>query len=919
MALLSCTTTTTRSSAAAPATPPGLSDPATTLPNGRTVAPAGQRVDLGDFPVGVAVSPDGRLAVAANAGQGMGLNAGFGSFCDGPGAADRCHQAPAAQVGDPATPAPDESLTAVDLLSGKASTVTAGPTSRDPGARRFNFFAAGLAFSPDGRHLFATGGGNDAVYDFAVRGTSLVSPPARTVYLHSDAVLSADGAPASGFDPPATGPAGEAKGLSITPDGGRLLVARELAGELDVLGPDLGLRQRLALGAPGTGYPYAVAVAPDGRRAWVSLQGSGQLAVVALDQPAAVVTMVAVGDHPTGLAVTPDGGQVLVANANDDTVAVVDAASGVVVQRLGVQAVAGTPKGSVPDAVALDPGGRRAYVALAGDDAVAVLERQGAPGEAWTMSGLVPTGWYPTAVAVRPSDGKLLAVSAKGLGSRYPPGGAYPVPGRGGPAAVPTSYYSVGNNMPGLLTVLAPPGPPELARGTAVVRAGLGAAAGTDARTPHNPVPARSGDPSPIHHVVYIVRENRTFDQVFGDLGRTRRGVDADPALELLAAATPSAHALAGRYALSDAFFSDGEASVQGHWWSSSANTDDYVEKSWRQYYSARHHPDDSLVTVAQPPGCSLFQAAAARRSATAGAFSWKDYGEPVGVANPDATHGLNGSSPRPGQRSACTPVGGADVDLSYLDGFTLDNRIDAVRFLADVGLDDGGRQVGDPTTHFLRNFSYLVLPGDHTTGLAGTSTPRAEVARNDAALGMIVSALSKSAYWPDTAVFVVEDDSQDGPDHVDGHRNILLVASPYARQVAEDGTPGFVGHRRHDQAGVLRTIELVLGLGPLSAYDAGAAPLYEMFADVDTPNRLLPSALAPFEAAAPPSFVDESVASLGGPRAAALRARSARLDLADIDRAGPDLEAVLWESLRPDPLPAELGRRRAGSSSAPG
>jgi YVTN family beta-propeller protein len=872
------------------------------LPDGRLVRPEGRRFDLGDFPIGLAVSPDGRLAVAANAGQGFGNNFGFGSFCDDLGTPNQCGQAPPSLVGDPATPTPDESLSVVDLAHGGTTTVTVVPTSHDPSHPRFNFFSGWVAFDPAGAHLYATGGGNDALYDFPVSGGALGAP--RVAQLPSTL---------GGLPPfPFLGKvAGYTRGLAVTPDGATVLVLKEFDDELDVVDAStLTVRQRLPLGQPtpvGGGHPYAVAVAPSGDRAYVSREGSNALDVIALDATgASVAGVVPVGDHPTGLAVTPDGGQVLVANADDDTLAVVDTAAGKVVQRLTLKGLAGEAVGSVPNAVTLAPNGTRAFVALAGDNAVAVLDRSSS---GWRPAGNLPTGWYPTAVALRPTDGSLLAVAAKGLGSRYPAGGAYPVPTIGGPSAISTSYYYDGSNMPGLLTEIDAPDRGDLVRGSLTVAANLRFASHADSRPPHSPVPPLTGGHSPISHVVYIVRENRTFDQVFGDLAATRSDVDADPRFELLAPATPNAHALAGRYATSDRFFSDGEASIQGHWWTSAANANDYTEKAWRQYYSARNRPNDPIAPIATPKGCSLFQAAQARNAETGGAFTFRNYGELVGAAAITLT-----PSPGLGPVPGCPNLDPANTDPNYpnqLTPISFDDRKRAAEFLGDAGLDANGNQVGDPATHFLRNLSYLILPQDHTTGVTGPNTPRAQVAQNDAALGTIVSALSKSRYWPSTAVFVVEDDSQDGPDHVDGHRNILLLASPWARhQAASGNVPGYVGHRRYDQAGVVRTIELLLGLHPLSAFDQLAAPTYDLFQNVDRPDGLTPVDLAPFEVAPPPPFIEEPVSAIGGQKAAELRRVSGALDLQGIDRAGPGLEQVLWMSVRNDPPPAELQRR---------
>ena len=236
-----------------------------------------------------------------------------------------------------------------------------------------------------------------------------------------------------------------------------------------------------------------------------------------------------------------------------------------------------------------------------------------------------------------------------------------------------------------------------------------------------------------------------------------------------------------------------------------------------------------------------------------------------------------------------------------------------AAEFLKDSGLTASGADAGNGNS--LRNFNYLILSEDHTSGLAGTQTPRSQVSQNDAALGEIISALSKSADWSSTAVFVTEDDSQDGTDHVDGHRNVAIIASPYAKQVSGDSClPGYVGHAHYDQASMVRTIELILGLAPLSAYDSGATPMYDLFQDKDSPTELTAADLAPYQVAPAPPFIDETVASL--PHTSqnqALIAYSKSLDTthADIDEAG--IESVLWQTLMTKPEPAALA---AGGSA---
>jgi YVTN family beta-propeller protein len=877
------------------------------LPNGRLVRPAGDRTTLGDFPLGLAVSPDGRLAVAANAGQGFGVNNGMGSYCDNLGLPAECdYGVPANQIGDPATPTPDNSLSVVDLVHQGVSTVTVTPTSHDPAHVNFNMFSGRVAFNAAGTHLYATGGGNSAIYDWPVAAGHLGTPATAVLAGRPDGL---GGRPIPLFGPTA----GYTKGLAVAPDGHTLIVLKEFDDELDVVDAATLTTTKFIIFGPATPAggpdPYDVVLSPDGSRAWVSLQGSNRVAMISLPPSGPVVLgYIRVGAHPTAMALTP-AGDLLVANSADDTVSVIDTGTGSVRQTLAVHSITGEQTGSVPNAIAVASSGRTAYVALAGDNAVAVLKRSSTG--TWSSTGLVPTGWYPSAVAVDPRHGSLLTVAAKGLGSRYPAGGPYPPPPNGvGPSGLPTSYYYDGSNMPGLLTRLSVPTGHNLDVLTGIAVTNLRFATGSDPFPGTGPIPGPGGGSSPITHAVYIVRENRTFDQVLGDLSRTRSDVDGNPHLNLLGKATPNAHALAGRYAFADRFFSDGEASIQGHWWTTAANVNDYTEKAWRQYYSARNHPNDPIAPIATPNACTLFQAAQRKTTATGGAFSFRNYGELVGTISLTYTKGSPAVIPLPG----CTSLSKNATDPNYpsqATGLNYDDRLRATEFLHDVGIGSNGQALAgaNPSTQFLRNFSYLILPEDHTTGLSGPDTPRAEVAQNDAALGTIVSALSKSSYWNSTAVFVVEDDSQDGLDHIDGHRNIGMVASPYTKHLAADGvTPGYVGHRHYDQASVVRSLELILGLDPLSSYDQMAPPLYDLFQPISSASQLTPADLAPYDVAPPPRFINEPVPHQGdSPATDRLLAESRALDLSQIDRAGAKLEEILWRSMSDAALPQQL------------
>lgn len=813
------------------------------LVNGRIVNPVGRRTTLGDYPVSLAVSPDGRTGVVVLSGQGEG-----------------------------ADEQSDEGLQVVDLASGRVV-----QTVRDHEKDKPTFYNAGLGWSRDGAHLYVTGGGNDQVYDYAVSGQHLVLKQR----WKSSAKAGAPTVPGSanggipGSAPLVGDVAAYPRGLTVLPNGSAVIVTNEQGSSVAALSTkDGSLLWETQIAGPyeGGAYPGAVALSPDGTRAYVTAQGLN--AVVTLDTARGTLTgTTPVGDHPVALTVSADGATVMVANANDDSLSVLDAKASLPKQvgQLATHLLPGEVNGSTPAAVAVDNAIGRVYVALAGDNAVAVFDSGAKHFDPATMryAGAVPAGMYPTALAVL-ANGHLVTVNAKGLGG---------VP-------ITTKNQYIVNRPDGLLTDLAGPDAKRLAGYTASAKADLlQATAANRLRPANSPVPdeAHKGQ-SPIKHVVMVVRENRTFDQVFGDL--KRKDANINPAYTEFGeknaqgqTVTPNIHALASRFALSQNFYSDGEASIQGHHWTAEGVSTDYTEKSYLHYYSSRNHPYDPTAPIVYPRCGAMFQQLARQGR------SFRNFGELVGLATsqaPTAQVAPGSSCATPGGRyDAASLANHSDnlgANLSLTSVKDTDKETDIEKELSPLMAADQ-----------MPAFTYAVLGNDHTDGTAaGKKTPQALVATNDLAIGKLVDFLSHSKQWASTAVFVVEDDSQDGLDHVDGHRNLLSVISPYSRK-------GALSSVHVSQASVLRTTELILGLDPISSYTQYAPVPYDMFAA--TPD------LTPYTAVTPTYDMTAT-----NPKPAEGTAASVPLDLHVVDVAGPVLEAQLWEATHPGVgMPAQL------------
>jgi phospholipase C len=414
--------------------------------------------------------------------------------------------------------------------------------------------------------------------------------------------------------------------------------------------------------------------------------------------------------------------------------------------------------------------------------------------------GFIPVGYYPTAVRYNAADKRIYVANARGSSPRANPQGPNPLMPAG-----PTTREYIAGLYKGTLSMIDMPTEERMltyskqAYACAPLREDLG----VRGEVPKDsPIPAKVGDASPIKHCVYIIRENRTYDQVFGDI----KDGNGDPNLCIFPEkVTPNAHRLARQFVLLDNFYVESEVSADGHEWSMGAYCTDFVKKAWPLNYrgdkTIKYPAEGMFDEIARPASGYIWD-----RCAQAG-LSYRSYGEWV----------LNGKTPDdPATTKVKALEGHFDPQFRSFDMDYSDVKR-AERFITELKeFEKNGN---------LPRMTILRLPNDHTSGTKpGKLTPTAYVAENDLALGMVVEALSRSRFWKETAIFVVEDDAQNGSDHVDAHRTAALVISPYSRKCGVDST-------MYSTSSMLRTMELILGLRPMSQFDAAATPMYRSFA----------------------------------------------------------------------------------------
>ncbi len=819
-----------------------------------TVPAPGRIGSTNSFPATIALSPDGRYAAL--------LNDGYGT------------QETLAM----------QSIAVLDL---KTNQLTDYPDKRFSDHALQSYFL-GLVFSSDGKHLYASVGsitdatgeksgdtGNGiAVYSFndgKVAPERFISIAPQPLAAGKKVAFGLRKTPAGTAIPY---PAGLALLAAHGHDHDRLLVANNLSDNVVLVNVTTGkILQSFDLSTSKlvpSSFPYTCVATRDGKRAWCSLWNASRVAELDLtggkvaqwiklnepEDPAAP------GSHPTAMLLSPDEKSLYVALSNSDAVAVLSTESGQLFPLLHTTVRNQQYAGSYPSALALSTDGKRLFVANSSSNAVEVFSAAAATS---TSLGFIPTDWYPSALAVHGDD--LLIATAKGEGTG-------PNPGLG-----KTPYEIKHHDHPYI---------PTLLRGS-IARLNIPSTLGkldeltrvveNDNLLHSNPgkIQFASGT-NPIKHVIYVIKENRTYDQILGDLKVGDKLVgNGDPSLTMYGAdITPNEHKLALQFGVLDNFYDSGEVSGDGHLWSTAAITSDYNEKTWQIAYrgkertydfqgqNADEFPLDYNLPDIDDPSTGFLWDNVARHG-----LSYRDYGEfvnaiwcnkprqantpkegtpsdqetpcprtevqqgetlPSNVGDPHAGPSpypwnvplFNGVKPTKAVlRDHFDPLY-PDFNVAYPDQLRVDE------FLNEFSAYSKARDANESADFQLPAFVLLYLPDDHTGGTRPNyPRPAASVADNDLALGRVVETVSHSSYWEDTAIFILEDDAQNGGDHVDAHRSIAFVVSKYSPGSA--GQP-YVDHRFYTTVNLLHTLEMLLGLPPMNQNDAYAPAMGTMF-----------------------------------------------------------------------------------------
>jgi YVTN family beta-propeller protein len=782
-----------------------LTDGSFLLPTGWRIKPVGKQIPLDTLPMSSALSRDGKYLLVLNGG----------------------YRPPSISV----------------LETGEMKEVARVPVADG---------WLGLTFSPDGQRVYVGGGSKYSVYEFSFFNGEL--KPGRQIEI------------APGTKPGAFDFIGD---VAVSPDGQRIYAAELYHDSIAVIDFRTG---RVAAHHKTGRRPYRILLNPDGKSYFVSSWADGSVYEHEANT-GSEMSRIRLGPHTTDMAMSefPDSGRkgfrIFVAASNTNTVFVagVDQAGNMsIAETLNVGMTARQPAGMTPSGLALSPDHQRLFVACSDANVAAVADISE---ERSRVEGFIPAGWYPTAVRALP-DGRLLILNGRGLqsypNSQFPgPTGPAPQSGQGDARRQYVAYMQTGT-----MSVVDPLTDEALDADT---RQAMELSPYRDAQLDVEYLPgdsviySRAGKPSPIQHVVYIIKENRTYDQVFGKIGKG----DGDPSLTLFdESAAPNHYKLARQFVLFDNFYTNADVSADGHNWATAGIAPDYTQKTWPSQYAHRlgYYGYEGGEPANIPPAGYIWS------NATAAGLSVRDYGEFVENKPQAGADGVQVAKINDPSLSGLVNMRYRSFDLDYPD-------VERARvFLEDLKQFEAS---GD-----MPRLLIVRLGNDHTNGTTpGKLTPLSLFADNDHALGMIVEGISKSRFWPTTAIFSIEDDAQNGPDHVDSHRSVMLAVSPYTQR-------GIVDSTMYNQSSVMRTIELILGLRPMTHFDAAARPLIAAFAAA--PNN------APYTAENPRISVTDR-----NPPNAPAAARSLRMDFHDADEIDDrELNDILYLAIQGVPAP---------------
>ncbi|HMF71091.1 MAG TPA: bifunctional YncE family protein/alkaline phosphatase family protein [Flavitalea sp.] len=779
-------------------TPSELDKKRILLPNGWSLTPVGKNIHLGDLPLNLAVSNRKKYMAVTNNGQ---------------------------------------STHTIDLID------------VSKGVRVDSIVIAkawyGLAFSKTDRYLFVSGGNDNQVNRYEIINSKL--------HLVDSFVLGKAW-------PVQIGTAGLDVDETIH---NKLFVVTKEAKSLFVF--DLKSRSlvsKIELGAEA----YTCKLSTDRKHLYISLWGNKRILLYDIAS-AKISGEIIVGDHPNEMLLSKKGDYLYVANSQDNSVSVISTKTKKVVEILNAALYPVSPTGSTSNGLALSEDEKTLYIANADNNCLAVFDVSVTSKS--KSKGFIPVGWYPTNVKV--VGKKIYVTNGKGLSSYANPYGPNPVNKKQvvlshlGDTSRPAAVQYIAAMFRGTLSIIEEPTTLQLSfyseavyKNTPYSKTKELLAEGET----NNPIPMNVGDKSPIKYVFYIIKENRTYDQVLGDV----KGGNGDTSLVLFGEnITPNQHKLAKDYVLLDNFFVDAEVSADGHNWSMGAYANDYVEKNWPASYGGKGGTTGTSATlkIGNNKDGFIWDLCAKHY------VSFRSYGEFV---SDDF-----GTKPRlevlKGHAAIFTPYGLKVRDTARVRQWEKD-------FDSLVAI------------NAVPQFSTIRLGNDHTEGMRpGRPTPFAHVADNDLAVGMLIDHLSKSPVWNESVVFILEDDAQNGPDHVDAHRSPAFVIGPHVKKK-------YIDHTMYTTSGMLRTMELILGLPPMTQFDAAATPMWRCFSNErnSSPFNFLPS------------NIDLNEINPNNTSATAVAKLSEQFDWSEEDKV-PDLvlNEILWQGIKGKPAPSPV------------